>query len=78
MRELEKRIVRLEARAPAVQQGRPFLWPQGVPLADALDLANLTLDDGPFLAIRLVGLKVGERVPAIDPVFERDRHLIDA
>ena len=53
--------------------GRPFLWPAGQSLADALADAGLRLGDGPLLAIELVGL---DQPPC--PIHERDGHLLEA
>ncbi|MCK9543967.1 MAG: hypothetical protein M0R03_18260 [Novosphingobium sp.] len=50
---------------------------QGRPLTAALADAGLTLDDKPLFAIRLVGVRPGEKEPRIDPAYERDRHLVD-
>lgn len=77
MRNQSARIKRLESMVPPKDWGRPFLWGPGIPLADALDAAGLTLDDKPLLAIRLVGVHPGEKEPRPDPVHERDTHLLD-
>jgi hypothetical protein len=77
MSSLKRRVGDLEAMQPGEDMGRPFLWCWGRPLADALADAKLTLDDGPFFAIRLVpvspiGGHLGE-----DPLYERDKHFLD-
>ncbi len=74
---LKQRVAALETMAPTADQGRPFLWVQGRPLTAALADAGLTLDDKPLFAIRLVGVRPGEKEPRIDPAYERDRHLVD-
>lgn len=71
MRSLDRRLSALEGQQPGVSLGRPFLWPAGHSLADALALAGLSLDDKPLFAIRLVGLN---QPPC--PLYERDAHLL--
>ena len=56
MRNQISRIEALEARNMTQSLGKPFLWPAGQSLADALAHAHLTLDDEPLFGIQLVGL----------------------
>ncbi|MCK9541577.1 MAG: hypothetical protein M0R03_06045 [Novosphingobium sp.] len=77
MRNLNTRVTALESMTPTEDQGRPFLWTQGRPLADALADAGLTLDDKPLFAIRLEGVRPGDEEPRVDPIYERDKHLVD-
>ena len=58
-------------------RGRPFLWFEGRTLGEALAFARLTLDDGPLFPIRIVGVHPGEAGRRHDPVFDRERHLLD-
>lgn len=62
----------LEECSGGVEPLRPFLWPQGTSLADALAQSPYTLADKPLMAIRLVGPN-GQDCP----LFQRDRHLLD-
>lgn len=66
---LSRRLAVLEG--VDVDQGvaRPFLWPKGQTLDDALAFAGRTLDE-PVLAIRLLGAD-GEC-----PVHDRDLHRL--
>ena len=74
---LNKRIAALEATLPKIETGRAFLWVQGQSLNHALAFAGLTLGDKPLTAIRLNGVVPGEIGPRIDPLYERDKHLVD-
>ena len=77
MRSLKSRIESLEVRAGGNEPGRPFFWYRGQSLAAALSNAGLTLGDKPLMAIRLTGVIPGETEPRPDPLYERDRHLLD-
>lgn len=67
---LSLRLDRLEAKQPAEDAGRVFLWPMGQTLADALSAAGLTLEDKPLMAIRLLDFD------GYCPVHEPDLHLV--
>ena len=69
MRDIEKRVARLEAANPEPPQTRPFLWFAGQSLADALAVKGLSLDDENLMAIEIVG-----HDPC--PIHERDRDLL--
>jgi len=69
MRDIEKRVARLEAANPEPSQARPFLWFAGRSLVEALTIKGLSLDDENLMVIEIVGHN-----PC--PVHERDRHLL--
>jgi len=73
---LRSRVEAMEARQPNTALGKPFLWGEGQPLAEALADAGLTLEDKPLLAIRLVAPAPGGGV-AYDPIYERDAVLLE-
>lgn len=75
--QLSRRLSQLEARVPDESRGRPFLWGWGRPLADALADAKLTLADKPLFAIRLIPISPVNGHPGEDPLFERDKHLLE-
>ena len=74
---MHRRIEKLEAGASGGEHRRNcFFWASGQALDDALDHAGLTLDDPALFCIRLEGVHPGEKSPRLDPLFERDKHLI--
>ena len=71
MNRLNKRIAALEASCAYDTPFRPFLWPAGQSLADALAFAGLSLEDEGLLAIKLVA---AGKPPC--PFHECDAHLL--
>ena len=63
---LRRRLEKLEAMQPDASQGMPFLWIQEQTLDEALAFAKLSLDDGPVMAIRLVGFGSGWEISEED------------
>jgi hypothetical protein len=59
-----RRLAVLEAADPMPGRGRPFLWPAGQSLDEALADAGLSLADKPLFATELDG--------AVCPLHERD------
>ena len=68
---LKLRIEALEASCADAAPLRPFLWPAGQSLADALAFAGLSLEDEGLRAIKLVA---AGKPPC--PFHERDTHLL--
>jgi len=75
-RGMKQRVDKLESMEPADAR-KPFLWFRGQALDDALSFAGLTLDQ-PVRAIRIEGVKPGNKEPEPDPLYERGKALLDS
>lgn len=73
---LRRRIEALEKKEAQETLGPAFLWCQGQSLDDALARYGLTREGGPYLAIRLEGVRPGEKEPRLDHLFEKDRQFV--